>query len=469
MKDKIGKILDSAFAKKLDKFFNSPFYAAVVAVISVVCHCCSLPVTGAALFTLLLVQSLIFCKNSYTLVPFLFMCAFVMSEETMPQTGYYNTPLNITVLVMCLALIVSALVFNLIYYGKWKLIFKRAYLTVSIGIASGLLLFGGIGTETFNIMGLVFALCIGLTMFLPYSLLVNCGEFRGRKTVEYFVWALIAAALAVCADYFFHYAQNGFDYHRAKNFLALGFVGPNTGAAIITMAIPATFYLVYTYRRGFLFLLLIAVEMVFVIISLSKASSIVAIPGTVIVAIALCFKMKHDRVGYYISVGVLFAVIAAVFWVFRDKMFSIIKLITEGNMQDSGRIGIWKRGFEAWKQAPIFGTGLWFLRLNDYWFYSFHCTPLTYLFCGGVVALFGYVYHRVKTVTLVFSAKLTAERVFLALVILAMLANALFDIAMTSPTHLLYYSTVLALIEKDAAAVKAATERAPLPLKGVKG
>ena len=37
----------------------------------------------------------------------------------------------------------------------------------------------------------------------------------------------------------------------------------------------------------------------------------------------------------------------------------------------------------------------------------------------------------------------------MALSVLAMLCNALLDIAMTSPQHLLYYSIMLAIIEAD--------------------
>ena len=79
---------------------------------------------------------------------------------------------------------------------------------------------------------------------------------------------------------------------------------------------------------------------------------------------------------------------------------------------------------------------------------------MTYLFCGGVVGLAAYLYHRYKTVRIVFSAKLTSERVFVALTMLAMLCNALLDIAMTSPTHLLYYGIMLALMECDVRKIK---------------
>ncbi len=51
---------------------------------------------------------------------------------------------------------------------------------------------------------------------------------------------------------------------------------------------------------------------------------------------------------------------------------------------------------------------------------------------------------------LVLSAELNAERVFFGLAILAMIVNALLDIAMTLPPNLLYYSSIFALIELDA-------------------
>ena len=65
-----------------------------------------------------------------------------------------------------------------------------------------------------------------------------------------------------------------------------------------------------------------------------------------------------------------------------------------------------------------------------------------------------YIYHRYKSIRLVFSAKLTPERVFVALTAVAMLCNALLDIAMTSPAYVIYYSVMLALIECDVKKVK---------------
>ena len=457
MKERFDKIVNSKFGKLADKLCNSVWYIVAYGVVCVLSHTLNIPVVGAVLLAILFVPALLFCKNSFVLTPFLLMCAFVMSEDTSPQTGYYNTPLKISVLCIVLVVLVAALLFNVLYYKKWKQIYKRAYFTVSLALMYGALLIGGLGTSYFTASGFTMSLAIAVSTILPYALMVNCGEYEGRKTVEYFGWALIVAAAVISVDYLHKFIINDFNLQisAVKGFLKLGFVGPNTGAAIVTMAIPITFYFVYKYKHGFWFMLLIALELLVVVATYSRASLVVAVPGTIIVAIALCFKKTTGRRGYLImfALCVVAAIVLAI--VLRHWITEKLAALFEGNVTGSGRTNLWKNGFSAWCKSPIFGAGLWYLRLGEaHWYYSFHCTPLTYLFCGGVLGLAGYIYHRYKTVRLTFSAKLTAERVFVALTVLAMLCNALLDIAMTSATHLLYYGIMLALLECDVKAAK---------------
>lgn len=458
MREKLRKIIESNFGKRVDKFCNSVWYIVAIGVVCVLCHSFDIPVVGAAFLTLLLVPALLFCKNSFVLAPFLMMCAFVLSDKTNPETGYYNTPLRITVLCLLLVIAIVVFVFNFIYYAKWKRVFKRAYLTISLAILSVALLMGGVGSETFSWAGMGLSVSVAITMFVSYSLMINCGEYQGRKTVEYFAWCVIIAALAICICFLKQYIIHDvglFDEVFYKEYLKLGFVGPNTGAAIITLAIPMTFYLVYVYKHGYAFLALVAVELLFVLMSHSRASLVIAVPGTAIVSIWLCFKKKNGRFGYWIAFGIAVAVVLIIVMLYRHLICNQITALIGDDTTGRGRTLLWSAGLEAWKSSPIFGICLNYLSQIGLWYYSFHCTPLTYLFCTGVVGLAAYVYHRYRTVRLTFSAKLTAERVFVATTVLAMLCNALLDIAMTSATHLLYYGIMLALIECDVRKVKA--------------
>ncbi len=452
MKEKFDKIVNSKFGRVADKLCNSVWYIVAYGVVCILAHTLDIPVVGAVLLAVLLVPALLFCKNSFVLMPFLMMCAFVMSENTKPETGHFNIPLNISVLCIVLVVLVAALLFNILYYKKWKQIYKRAYFTISLALMYGALIIGGLGSSFMTVSGFTMSLAIAVSTILPYALMVNCGEYEGRKTVEYFGWALIVAAMVIAVDYLQKFIINDFNLQIwvVKDYLKLGFVGPNTGAAIVTMAIPITFYFVYKYKHGYLFLLLVALELFVIVATYSRASLVVAVPGTVIVSIALCFKKKTGKLGYLIMFALAVVAAIALAVVLRHWIMDKITALFSGNVTGSGRTNLWKSGFNAWCKTPIFGIGLWFLRLNDaHWYYSFHCTPLTYLFCGGLLGLAAYIYHRYKTVRLTFGTKLTAERVFVALTILAMLCNALLDIAMTSATHLLYYAIMLALIECD--------------------
>ncbi|MCM1367264.1 MAG: O-antigen ligase family protein [Roseburia sp.] len=456
MKEKIEKLLNSRFGKETDKFINSIWYVFSIGAVCIFSHSLDIPVVGAALLTLLLVPALIFCKNSFVLIPFLMMCAFVLSDKTTPQSGYYNTPLRISVLCILLVFIVAAFVFNIVYYGKWKRIFKRAYLTISLAVLSAALLTGGLASPLLTVGGFTTALSIAAVMFLPYSLLVNCGEYQGRKTVEYFAWSAVTASVAIGAGMLKQYLISDIDiFGSFKMNLKLGYVGPNTGAAIVTIAIPLTFYLVYASKYGYLYMLFVALEMGIIAMTFSRASLVVAVPGTVVVAIVMCFKKKEGRLGYWIAFGIALAIVLIIAIVYRHALYRVFLSMFEGDSTGNGRTDLWKSGLKVWKDEPILGGGWSILVQSGHYYYSYHCTPLTYLYCSGLVGLAAYGYHRYRTVRLVFTAKLTSERVFVALSVLAMLLNALLDIAMTSPTHLLYYAIMLSLIECDANKIKA--------------
>lgn len=461
MKEKFQKMVDSRFGVCADKFCNSVWYIAAIGAVCVLCHSLDIPVVGAALLTLLVVPALVFCKNSFVLMPFLMMCSFVISEETMPQSGYYNTPLNISALCIMLVFIIAALGFNLVYFGKWRVIFKKAYFSGSLAILSAVLMLGGIGSPTFSTMGLGTAIAIAITMFLPYSMLINCGEYSGRKTVEYFAYATIVAATVIFAAVIKQYIKYdlNLNYHP-KDLIVFGYAISNTAAAIVLISVPMTFYMVYVYKHGYVFMPVIAMEAITIALTFSRASLVVLLPGVLTVAIGMCFKKKTGRIGYWIAFGIAVIAIIAIAVYFRTWIYDKILALFGGDSTGSGRTRIWRRGFNAWKEYPIFGVGIGYLPSLNYRYYSFHCTPLTYLFCGGIVGLIGYIYHRYKTARMVFSAKLTAERVFVALTVLAMLFNALLDIAMTSPPHLLYYGIMLALIECDVKREKAGAELA---------
>lgn len=457
MVETLDKIVNSKVGKTADKLCNSVWYIVAIGFVCILSHTLQIPVVGAVLLALLLVPALLFCNNSFVLMPFIFMAAFVMSKDTLPDTGYYNTPLRITFLCIALVIVVAALVFNILYYKKWKNIYKRAYFTVSLALMYGALIVGGLGSTYFDFNGTMTALAIAAVTIVPYALMVNCGIYEEKKTVDRFGWALIVAAMVISVDYFQKMIINdfNFDLWTVKDYLQLGFVGPNTGAAIVTISIPMTFYFVYKYKHGYLLLMLVALEILVVIATCSRASLVVVIPGTLIVAIALCFKKKVGKRGYYIAFAACVALVAVFLIVFREQIGDKLSELFEGNITGSSRTTMWADGFKAWCKAPIFGIGLWYLRSNDAnWFYSFHCTPLTYLYCGGVLGLLAYGYHRYKTVRLVFSADLTPERVFVALTMLAMVCNALLDIAMTNATHLLYYAVMLAILECDVKQLK---------------
>lgn len=372
----------------------------------------------------------------------------------MPQSGYYGVSWRIAVLCTALIVAVFAFAFNMIYYGKWRFVFKRAYLSASLALLTAVLLLGGIGAPSFSLTGLGVSAAIAISMFFPYSMLVNCGEYKGRRTVEYFSYIIITVSVVIFAAVIKQYIKYDLtmSYHP-KDKIVFGYAISNTAAAFVVIAIPMTFYLIYTYKHGYLFFAALTLEVMTIILTSSRASMIVVLFTVPVTALILGIKKKRGKILYWIALAIVSAVVFGVVVAYWKYIIAELKDAFTGGVDDSGRFELWNAGLEAWKHYPVFGLGIWYLPPINDWYYSFHCTPLTYLYCTGIVGLVVYLYHRYKTVRLVFDRKITAERAFLAISVAVMLCNALLDIAMTSPPHLLYYGIMLALIECDAKAV----------------
>lgn len=451
IKEKLRAGTESRFGKAANAFCRSVWYPVAVCAVCCFAHSLDLAIVGAMLIAVLLAAALVFCDNSFVLIPPVVTAYFLFSAATVPLVSYLRSPVRIVGLCFAAVVAIAAFAFHIVYYGHWKRLFKRAYCTISMAILTVLLAMGGIGSPTVSWWGVGKAVAIGASMFFPYSVLVNCGKYEGETTMRYFAVTFIAAGAVIAASFLRQMAANGFDMRlqSVKTYLSSGFIGPNTGSAILVLAVPMTFYLIYKLRYGGWLLFLVAAELVVLLAARSRATLAVALPGTLIVSIWLCFQKKTGRLGYRIGCGIFWAVCLAVCLIFRKPLWQQVLIMFKDNTTGSGRTLIWEIGFDAWKKYPVFGAGCWFLRSLGYKYFSFHCTPLTYLFCAGIVGLGAYVYHRYKTVRMTFSAKLTAERVFTALTVLAVIVNALLDTGMTYPMNLLYYSVLLALLECD--------------------
>lgn len=457
MSERVDNFIYGKFGKCADKYFNSVFYIITLAAVCILSHTFDLIMYCIPIMAVLLALSLVFSKNTFVLIPFLLLCTFCMSETASVQSGFFDSPARIAVFSVFLAVAVAGFAFHIVYYKKWKLIFKKAYLSCSLAIVSGVLLVGGFGAQSFSIRGALLAASVAACMFFPYTLLVNCGEYEKDKTVGYFICAVIAGAVVIGCAVFQQYAVNDFDLVSPKKFLFFGYAVSNSAAAFVVIALPLTFYFVYKLKYGCLLMALVALELTIITFTFSRASLLVALPGVIIVATALCFLKKNGKIGYWIVYGLTIAAGVIIVGLLAGNVFGNIDKILHDFMDSSGRIELWKRGFDEWKRYPMFGVGLGFLLGEGYGYWSFHCEPLTYFFCCGLVGICALCYHRYKLGRLIFSTKLNAERAFVALAVIAMLFNALLDTAMTSPAHLLYYAVMLVIIERDAMYGKAST------------
>ena len=151
--------------------------------------------------------------------------------------------------------------------------------------------------------------------------------------------------------------------------------------------------------------------------------------------------------------------------IFKDKISVLFANVPDllGNIGENdgvasdSRVNLYKNGFEAFKNAPIFGQTFYPVSYEVYEFSEidafssffpprWHNTVVQILASCGIVGMLAYLFHRISTVVL-FIKKRSRATTFIGISILALLLMSLVDCHFFNVGPVLFYSTVLAVME----------------------
>lgn len=232
-----------------------------------------------------------------------------------------------------------------------------------------------------------------------------------------------------------------------KAYVYLGWAKSNSIAYVLLMPMAFGFYLVHTEKFSLPYFVGVSLMLIAVIFTFSRGSLIIALPMYVAGTIFTCLFAKN-RLPIWIA-GAIVAVFAVIVIVwFRERLLRMLNSYIEIGFDNNGRFDMWKEGWECFLRYPIFGEGLMYRFGDRGGFYWFHNTIIHFLATGGFVGVATYLFHRVQTV-LMFCKKLSVERMFAGIAVLALLVNGLLDVPMSMQYMLVFYSTILAFCEKD--------------------
>ena len=414
-----------------------------------------------------------FAADLAPIMPMFLLCYVTPSRSNNPGQSeeglFYGASGRIVLCLGIIAFIALLLRITLDQRVGWKRFF-----TMKRGLAGGILALGaayllsGIGSSHYvedAPRNIAFALIQFAGVFLLYFLFsatVRWEKFR----VDYLAWSGLVAGLVVLAELIWCYCTQNvwLDGAIDRERLVTGWGIYNNMGAIIATAIPFAFYLAQKKKHNSVYLILAVILLLGVVFSCSRSSVVFALPISLLCYVYTFVKTENKK-EYGITSAVLVAAIGiagAVLWQQARHIFEKVPAILDvidGSVvfDDSGRLEIYRAGWESFLQNPVFGQGF-FPRGYDFPDFSvvdrfsgffpprLHNTVIQILATCGAVGMLAYLYHRAQTVRL-FAKKWSVEKAYIAFYVLLLLLMSLLDCHFFNVGPTLFYSIALAVAE----------------------
>ena len=443
-------------------FFNSRWYAFFVTALIFVGYATE---TEVFCFLIMTASILVACFTAYdfrfAIMPFLGTVLFVTVANTPgapTYSDYYGTMPILPILIVGFGSILAGFAVFVIRNRKRANPFPGKALFFSLVILSAALCLNGAFSSSYTVQNLAFAASFPLTLlatFLLFSLFV---DFKKDATEHFMFCLVLAGMLIVCQLAYVFLATDviQFDENGAiqKWSIVLGWAVHNSFAGLLMMLIPACFYFAATHRFGWIYYGLSLVELLAVVVSQSRAATLVGAFITLLCMVVICFFGRNKKLNRYITLGIFAIGILGVLFLW-DKISGLFQNFLANGLGDNGRFEIWKTGIDQFLAHPIFGAGFydngitaeeileWNLQIYPN---LYHNTVIQMLGAAGIVGLAAYLWHRFCTVKIALTRP-TVAKTMLSLGILALVLFGMLDVLFFITYPLLYYALMLAFME----------------------
>lgn len=427
------------FCTSLETFYAGRLYPVTVAAIVFLSHTFGLEAFGIPLVLLLVLGGCAVCRDFRFFIPpslCLFCIVSVAHSPSFPPYSDYLTTGGMPVLVaVCASLLLLGVLFfalrNRKNIGKFTLKGQVPGLLAltAVFLLNGL--FSGNYTGKNFLFGLAMALSIPLLYFFLILYLPRTGEIR-----DYCFFTMLCTGLLVVAElavlYFTKVEFNGLS--PIKDSITVGWGRWTNIGAYLTMLMPAAFYFAHSApQKGSLFFLTGLVLFAGICFSGSRGALLYGCIIFLLCMLLLFFNGQNRRKNRRFIL-VLAVAAVAVTALFFEKLISFLGVYIKMGFSDTGRFALWRKAFDSFLSAPVFGRGFFGTGIvldyelsNPFFPYTCHNTFLHLLSTCGIVGLGAYLYHRVLTLRLLFRQRKNPGALFFFLSIAALLLCSLTD------------------------------------------
>ncbi len=462
------KFNNSRIKQLAERFFGSYVFPYVTAALTVLCSALGLEPL-IIWFICLCGAAVIFCRKdvSPVITLLIFLNVFVSMQHSPDKRGIewcdptYMTSVPFLVQAsIAVAIFVIPVLYRLVD-GVVKRRFKPTPMFMGLCVFCTALVMNGLFAENYYYMNIIYGLglaAILLVMFVFISGNVQPDETTYKRIAVTFTALCAALALQLLVAYITLDVVQGGQIDRGS--IKFGWGTYNQFGVLITMCLPAWFYLAIKCRHGWAFLFGALFNLAVVVLSMSRqaimASVFIIIAGLVWYFIAT--DKKKRIIGGAVAGAVL--LITLIFIIVKQKELGVLfSDLGASFITGSGRTNIWKDGIKKFMDYPLFGNGFYDITAKE-WLTPGYCgegsgftqaipfmchnTFVQLLFSCGLIGFGAYILHRVQTVISLFRNP-DGGRILIVLTLCGLLATSLLDNHIFYPLPLFVYAMLLAV------------------------
>ena len=460
---------ETKFYEVINKFYASPIYIAIVALVAVLSNLFGLE--GCALIFYMFISAfipLLFTDNLNPLIAPVFFGYITVSKlnnfsdygvSLLSQRGF--VPLCIICGVILGLMILTRILLNVIVVKK-KYTFPTFLVSILIFLVASTL--GGINTPYYAKNTIVFGLMVGLFMLVPYIGMYFVVDFKKIKD-DYFGYILLTFAMVLIIEEtyaMFPEIMTATTVNEMKNICRTGWGICNNIGAELVLSLGGSAYLAIKHRGGFFYLTVLMATYVAILFTFSRDSIIFGFILLVFSIVLIFLKgNKKRRIEATITIVIFTIVVGTLYYLVKERLNPIfsemLRSLVDGELDDisSGRLELYTFGFNQYVENPIFGVGYFKLDIFDSPYLitgivpsRYHNTIIQLLASTGTVGLLAYTYHRLVNIKH-FIKYYSTEKLFIGISIMGLLLTSLLDCHLFNLGPTMEYSTLLLLFEGD--------------------
>lgn len=453
-------LAEKKWVQTINRFLETNLFIAILASLVVICNIFGLEFF---IYTLVISYGIYLCLFSRDMrslaaaVPFMYLSPSVQNNPAANPDSIFKLQNGLGFILAYLMVFVVLLITRIIlnekrgnFVGKrWNLLSSFAFLSVAV-------LLGGAFQSEWVFSNLLYSALLIVSFVLLYFALILLVDWKTMLR-DYFAWAGMCMGFIVVFELVNIYLRGGVigaDGLINTSQIFTGWGVSTNMAGVLICSIPCAFYLSAKKERPWIYI--VAATLIYIAAVFTSSRNGVLVGGLIFLASAtLALKPQKNRKTQLITYLSIFLFLIASVLVFRKQMVGVFNHLLTAGVIDFQRLEIYKEGFTQFIHAPVFGKG--FFACNAFAWGTekmavipprWHCTVVQMFASCGIVGAAAYGYHRYKTVKLLLR-KPTFEKWFIAFSIAALLLSSLVDCFLFNIGPGLFYSTMLAFLEKD--------------------